>query len=85
MRWKERLTAILTSRWTERACMVVIIGCCASRTEAGYRAAILLATLPALLQARRAERRWSDTPEGREYARRTAMQPEKENKKQNRT
>ncbi|WP_297931841.1 hypothetical protein [uncultured Alistipes sp.] len=90
MSWRERLPAVLTSRWTERAYMVVIVGCLASRTDAGRRAAlvlcallcagILLATLPALLRLRRATRDWPDTPEGREHARRTAQRLEKENK-----
>lgn len=70
--------------------MAVIVGCLASRTDTGFWAAValcallcaglLLATLPALLQLRRALRDWPDTPEGREYARRTAARLEKENK-----
>lgn len=87
---RERLLGILTSRWTERAYMVVIVGCLATRTDTGFRvavalcalfcAAILLATLPALLRAYRATRDWPDTAEGREYARRTAVRLENENK-----
>lgn len=87
---RDRLLAVLTSRWTERAYMVVIVGCLATRTDTGFRvavalcvllcAAILLATLPALRQVYRATRDWPDTAEGREYARRTAARLEKENK-----
>lgn len=87
---RERLLAVATSRWTERACMVVIAGCFASRTDVGFWATvalcallcavILLSTLPALLRAYRTGRDWPDTAEGREYARRTAVRLNKENK-----
>ncbi len=90
MHWRDRLLAVATSRWTERICMAVIVGCLVRRTDTGLRVAIalcvllcttiLLATLPALLKVYRAGRDWPDTPEGSEHACRTAMQLEKETK-----